>query len=70
MARGRMPSHSSPSVSTPAMTMNRLDWVKFTEAPSGPSAVCSWNWLSASMLDPCAATVVVSPARPAAAPSS
>ena len=60
MARGRMPSHNNPSVSTPATIMNRLAWVKFTEAPSGPSAVWSWNRLSASIPDSCAATLVAS----------
>ncbi len=37
------------------MTIIRLAWVKFTEAPMGPSAGSSLNWLSAS-IDPPAAT--------------
>ena len=35
-----MPSHSRPKVSRPATTIIRLAWVKFTDAPIGPSAGC------------------------------
>ena len=41
IARGRMPNHSSPSTSAPATTIIKLAWVKFTDAPMGPSAGCS-----------------------------
>ncbi len=43
------------SVSTPATTIIRLAWVKFTDAPMWPSAGSSLNWPSAS-IDPPAAT--------------
>ena len=58
-----MPNHSSANTSTPEITMNRSDWVKFTTRPNGPSAVWSSNWLSASMPppEPSAATLPSSP---------
>ena len=60
IARGRMPTQSRPSVSRLATTIIRLACVKFTEAPIGPSAGSSLNWLSAS-IDPPAATIVPRP---------
>src|SRR5579875_2434425 len=50
MARGRMPAHNSSSVSTIATSIIRFDWLKWTARPTSPSAGCSSNWLSVSML--------------------